>query len=1057
MGIGKRTILLLAFACCTVSDMMAQPFAFNHWWTMANGIIVGWNTPSNARRFISSGASEGWFGTAIYSSYKYGAAMSWLGPYDETGLIADAYGIRSISDPRSTDTSKFYVPYYWSGSRRRNAGYDSPVSYPSGMSQVALFPMPGNNRMLYFATPKSYSDSASYGGYIDRSLSVLDIDNRTVRSVDSVLQPLFDIDPALETPTELVSACADQVLGVTWLVFVNRPTSGSNNIIFYAFKIENDTIYKPVRSEVSGKTDVRGKLTLSASGGMAAVGNNIYRFHPGSGTFNVYCTLSGSSLSNSPAFSPRGRYVWVPGYKVDTTGDSSSVLYQYDVQYPGLMKIPIATLTMGQMRWYDAGGYVSHALSPDCKLYFAMESMLFALKYPDEIGVQSDSLLAGQDHFWSSLNGMPRTFDGFHGLPDLINQLTFSLDSTSCLWPKASFVVDTVCLGECVTMDSVFYAGVEKWLWTFEGGTPRTSDNKKPPCVTFNSPGLHKVTLIYSNGIAVDTIERYANVLPPPDVDVGPDLSVCFGDTVLLTATGATKYRWFPTIGLSDPDSASTRLVPTANKSIYVVRGIDSNGCEGLDTIVITRGALNATINGVRDLCRGQSVTLRASGGVRFKWLDEFGTEFSDAQNVTVRPSETATYRVVVSSGNCEDTASITLRVHDNPELLPIGDTTICRGENLSLQARVVGDSSVTVEWRNTSDNSVVIGRVLSAAPMASTSYVVRSRSIHGCEDSASFTIVVKPQVPATKVDTTVCDGQVLTIGGVSFVAHADTSFVLVRESSVTCADTIRATIVIDRPSLTVNDATGCRGQMVTLKATTNCTMVSWYGENNDLLGSGTTVDLQLDGSQRVLCVATSPAGCTVADTANIIVTRAREIFISHGSASGPVGSTLTTNMRVLADEVDMPLVINMTSTYPGLVPERISSGQVLNDGTNMLPVKILVGDTGVSTITWRTYLSSMRQHILDATPQIEIDECTRVTITKGVVTIEGCALEIRTIQMANITRVTIFDLTGRFVSELPIESLNGGQLVLHQLPPGIYIARIQWGAYVEYRNVLTY
>ncbi|MBK7186320.1 MAG: hypothetical protein IPH85_10440 [Ignavibacteria bacterium] len=58
------------------------------------------------------------------------------------------------------------------------------------------------------------------------------------------------------------------------------------------------------------------------------------------------------------------------------------------------------------------------------------------------------------------------------------------------------------------------------------------------------------------------------------------------------------------------------------------------------------------------------------------------------------------------------------------------------------------------------------------------------------CEDSASFTIMVKPQVPAAMVDTTVCDGQVLTIGGVSVVAHADTSFVLVRESSVTCADT---------------------------------------------------------------------------------------------------------------------------------------------------------------------------------------------------------------------------------------------------------------------------
>ncbi|MBK7186319.1 MAG: hypothetical protein IPH85_10435 [Ignavibacteria bacterium] len=244
---------------------------------------------------------------------------------------------------------------------------------------------------------------------------------------------------------------------------------------------------------------------------------------------------------------------------------------------------------------------------------------------------------------------------------------------------------------------------------------------------------------------------------------------------------------------------------------------------------------------------------------------------------------------------------------------------------------------------------------------------------------------------------------------------------------------------------------------MVTLIATTNCTIVSWYSENNDLLGSGTTIDLQLDGSQRVLCVATSPVGCTVTDTANIVVTRAREILISHGSASGPVGSTLTTNLSVVADEEDMPLVINMTSTYPGLVPERISSGQVLNDGTNMLPVKILVGDTGVSTITWRTYLSSMRQHMLDATPQIEIDECTRATITRGVVTIEGCALEFRTIQMANITRVTVFDPNRKICIRMPTGESKWRSIDAPSASSRIYIARIQWGAYEEYRNVLTY
>jgi uncharacterized protein YaaQ len=71
-----------------------------------------------------------------------------------------------------------------------------------------------------------------------------------------------------------------------------------------------------------------------------------------------------------------------------------------------------------------------------------------------------------------------------------------------------------------------------------------------------------------------------------PVVTVGPDQSICVGENLTLTATGADTYTWTPSAGLSQ-DTGSTVIASPASTSTYTVTGVDANGCSNSDNITI--------------------------------------------------------------------------------------------------------------------------------------------------------------------------------------------------------------------------------------------------------------------------------------------------------------------------------------------------------------------------------------------------------------------------------------------------------------------------------------
>jgi len=112
-----------------------------------------------------------------------------------------------------------------------------------------------------------------------------------------------------------------------------------------------------------------------------------------------------------------------------------------------------------------------------------------------------------------------------------------------------------------------------------------------------------------------------------PNVKVGPNRSICSGETVQLTASGGIKYEWSPPAGLSDPTIANPTVTPTV-KTRYVVKVMDETDCAGYGdiTIKLRNEFLKAAFSGPSVLCP-QDVVLFAdkSSGEIVDWKWDFG------------------------------------------------------------------------------------------------------------------------------------------------------------------------------------------------------------------------------------------------------------------------------------------------------------------------------------------------------------------------------------------------------------------------------------------------
>jgi len=97
----------------------------------------------------------------------------------------------------------------------------------------------------------------------------------------------------------------------------------------------------------------------------------------------------------------------------------------------------------------------------------------------------------------------------------------------------------------------------------------------------------YTVTVTAANGcISRDTINVAVNV-PPTVTATSPDNTICAGSNTTVSASGASSFVWIPSVGLQNPNQASTTANPSTTTTYQVV-GTSANGCMDTASITIT-------------------------------------------------------------------------------------------------------------------------------------------------------------------------------------------------------------------------------------------------------------------------------------------------------------------------------------------------------------------------------------------------------------------------------------------------------------------------------------
>ena len=173
-----------------------------------------------------------------------------------------------------------------------------------------------------------------------------------------------------------------------------------------------------------------------------------------------------------------------------------------------------------------------------------------------------------------------------------------------------------------------------------------------------------------------------AIVNPRPTVSVTPtSQTVCQGETVTLTASGADTYAW------STGATGATLNVTTSG--IYSVTGTNEFGCTNVASATITVNPTPVLTVNAPTICAGQSTTLTLGGcdGGTIIWSTGDNTA-----SLVVAPLTTTTYSATCTfATSCFSTTTTTVTVNAAPtfEVAPVATAATCNGQTANNDARI--------------------------------------------------------------------------------------------------------------------------------------------------------------------------------------------------------------------------------------------------------------------------------------------------------------------------------------------------------------------------------
>nr|WP_294858142.1 gliding motility-associated C-terminal domain-containing protein [uncultured Fluviicola sp.] len=274
----------------------------------------------------------------------------------------------------------------------------------------------------------------------------------------------------------------------------------------------------------------------------------------------------------------------------------------------------------------------------------------WAVQIYDCIGADVGSLTNAQITFsnLTSICGSPTSIGYGSGA------INSAINDNSCTAASAS--IFQVPVSTVLTTPITIMANTTLF-WTGPGVSNPTSANTSAGGLP---PGVSTFTIVATTSYESTTCESLpastsVNVIYPV-VDAGSDQTICMGQSVILSGSGAQTYAW---------DNGVTNGVAftPSSTATYTVTGTAANGCTDTDQVTVTVNQQpTVTAGSDQTICLGMPITLSGSGAQTYIWSSGV------TNNVSFTPAGTQTYTVIGTDGNgCKDTSEVTITVVPAP------------------------------------------------------------------------------------------------------------------------------------------------------------------------------------------------------------------------------------------------------------------------------------------------------------------------------------------------------------------------------------------------------
>ncbi len=443
--------------------------------------------------------------------------------------------------------------------------------------------------------------------------------------------------------------------------------------------------------------------------------------------------------------------------------------------------------------------------------------------------------------------------------------VSVSLTPTILAFPSIS----TICSGNTTIL---FAYGASTFTWN--PGSIIGSTNAVTPSVTT----IYTVTGTNTLGGCTNSTTATVSVNITPTVTTFPGMiTICSGNSITLTASGANTFTWNP----GSPGS-TLAVTPTAT-TIYTVTGTNTSG--GCTNSIVTTVSVNSTptltvLSSTPTICSGSSLTLNAFGANTYTWNPGALT----GALVIVSPSSSVVYSVsgISVAGCISPLFTLNITVNPNPTVIANSNTpAICLGGTTALTAM----GALVYQW----NPGTLSGSSISVNPSSSTVYTVTGTNTLGCTNTqtVNLTVNANPTLGVSLGSPTICYGQTTSLSATGAVTYTwypvllsgasisvtpavNTTYTVTGTNNLGCTDTQTSSIIVN-PNPTVipfcSDSIICNGESTAIN-TAGAVSYTW------LPGfiSGSSVSVSPVSSTIYTVTGTNSFGCTSINTLPIYV-----------------------------------------------------------------------------------------------------------------------------------------------------------------------------------------